>query len=853
MLTLGMFAPVVPATPAHAEPASDSSISQATPCLAPAVICKVPLRFGIGSANSTTALSFSLPIKSTLQMWFQSFDDEFNATRAKSQFNKGLLPIVTWTPGDTHSRYVDKYSLANIASGKMDSYIRRNAQAIKASRVPVIIRFGHEMNGFWYPWGQPRPGDPRSNANAANTPEKFVAAYRHMHDVFKKARVTNAFWMWSPDVMKVPNVSLQSLYPGDSYVDVVGLTSYITTSKQDYYSIYQNTLNELDSVAPQKSIIVAEAGVSRLAQRPELIRDLLEHIASTPRVIGFFWLSVVDGKYDYTLANDPDSIKAIQRALMDTAFTAAQHPKRPTAENAKVFGPAQVGAALQASGTYRGTVTSAVLEWYSCPTATSAVTDCSLSGSGSQYVVTSADWHRYFRANVLLANGQLGSNVLSNPVGPVLNNGATEVLGQILTSGSSLHFVFATSPLQRTQRVIQMDGGPLLYQPLTTTDYWLSGLTPGSTHTYKVFYTDIMDGNRSDSPAVTGTIVLPMKATIVGEALVGSTLTTSGVLPTGAVLEWYSCPTALSEVPDCVLVANGSQYVVTSADWHRYVRVNLTVTNQQVGSSLLSNAVGPVLNNGLAPVLGQIATDASSAHFVFTTSPLQRTQRVIQIDGGSLLYQPLTATDYWQAGLALGSTHTYTVFYTDIVDGHRTDSPAETGTFVPLGRPTAPTYTVAANILRVVFPTVQTGQTGWCYRLNDGPTVTVDVASPGVDVTVASQAVIAFSLQASGGTSCGPAVTVSFWNMPAPSGASIDIFGRSARLNLPQAPDIASNFVLTIDGQAPTYAPKANTSIWLGAFDAGSTHTYVLRYGMRGASTYWLGQTVSGQFTVGGS
>ncbi|HZQ35876.1 MAG TPA: glycosyl hydrolase, partial [Dehalococcoidia bacterium] len=89
---------------------------------------------------------------------------------------------------------------------------------------PVLLRWAHEMNGNWYPWGR----------GAGNTPEKYVAAWRYLHDRFVAAGATNVLWVWSPNVVDETNggnaVPFEAYYPGDSYVDWLALDGYNTAA-----------------------------------------------------------------------------------------------------------------------------------------------------------------------------------------------------------------------------------------------------------------------------------------------------------------------------------------------------------------------------------------------------------------------------------------------------------------------------------------------------------------------------------------------------------------------------------------------------------------------------------------------
>jgi mannan endo-1,4-beta-mannosidase len=75
---------------------------------------------------------------------------------------------------------------------------------------PVIFRPWHEMNGFWFWWG---------SYNC--TPEEYIKLYRITVDYLRSKGVRNVLYAWSPDT----RLTLE-YYPGDEYVDVLGLDMY---------------------------------------------------------------------------------------------------------------------------------------------------------------------------------------------------------------------------------------------------------------------------------------------------------------------------------------------------------------------------------------------------------------------------------------------------------------------------------------------------------------------------------------------------------------------------------------------------------------------------------------------------
>ena len=73
--------------------------------------------------------------------WYQSFPAGFARTVA----NEGAVPLVQMDP--------ENISIAAIASGHYDGYLTSYAEAVRHYHHPVIVSFGHEMNGDWYSWG----------------------------------------------------------------------------------------------------------------------------------------------------------------------------------------------------------------------------------------------------------------------------------------------------------------------------------------------------------------------------------------------------------------------------------------------------------------------------------------------------------------------------------------------------------------------------------------------------------------------------------------------------------------------------------------------------------------------------
>jgi hypothetical protein len=132
----------------------------------------------------------------------------------------GTVPVIAWDPMDHRGAPIDQpeYALATIVRGDHDALIESWARGLAAFGSPVVLNFAHEMNGNWYPWGVGVNG---------NQPGEFIAAWRHVHDIFTRAGAANVRWLWTPNEMyeDVP-ATLEAVYPGDDYVDWYGMNGF---------------------------------------------------------------------------------------------------------------------------------------------------------------------------------------------------------------------------------------------------------------------------------------------------------------------------------------------------------------------------------------------------------------------------------------------------------------------------------------------------------------------------------------------------------------------------------------------------------------------------------------------------
>jgi hypothetical protein len=245
--------------------------------------------------------------------------DRFDAGRLNAIAARGMLPVIAWEPydytlGGSAQANQPEYQLAAITAGRYDSYIRTWATGIAALPYPVVIRFAHEMNGNWYPWCESVNG---------NQPGDYVRAWRHVHDVFAAAGARNVTWMWSPNVTYPGAAPLVALYPGDSYVDWIGLSGYYgtagMTSYKSFDQIFSATIAQLRTFTA-KPVVISETGATNMTgQQARWIAEMFADLAGHPDIVGVIWFEA-KREIDWHIANVAASAMAFGTGAADPRY-----------------------------------------------------------------------------------------------------------------------------------------------------------------------------------------------------------------------------------------------------------------------------------------------------------------------------------------------------------------------------------------------------------------------------------------------------------------------------------------------------------------------------------------------------
>jgi len=236
----------------------------------------------------TTATGVRPDVLVIYSSWLEPFQAGFAATAAQH----GAVPLVQINPFGV--------SIAAIASGQYDGYLRSYAEAVRAYRHPVVLSFGHEMNGNWYPWAY-------THTSAA----VFVAAWRHIVTLFRNLGARNVTWLWTINTIQgqsgVPSPG--PWWPGSSYVTWVGIDGYYLNSSLVFASVFGPTIANLRTLT-RDPILIAETSATPAAGQPAKIADLFAGI-HLYGLLGFVWFDAKAG-LDWRLRS-PAAIAAFRQ------------------------------------------------------------------------------------------------------------------------------------------------------------------------------------------------------------------------------------------------------------------------------------------------------------------------------------------------------------------------------------------------------------------------------------------------------------------------------------------------------------------------------------------------------------
>jgi mannan endo-1,4-beta-mannosidase len=232
--------------------------------------------------------------------YFSGWPQPFAAAFARQVRGRGGVITVQIDPTDA--------SVAAIAKGEYDGYLRSYADSVRDFGHPVVIGFGHEMNARWYSWGY-------THVPAVT----FVGAWRHIVRLFRSQGADNVTWLWTVNADLASTGPLALWWPGADYVSWVGIDGYFYRPADTFATVFGPTLGQIRALT-SKPVLLSETAVGPAAGQAAKITDLFAGLAQA-RTLGLIWFDNKqdDGVYhqDWRIEDSPAAAAAFRLGVRD--------------------------------------------------------------------------------------------------------------------------------------------------------------------------------------------------------------------------------------------------------------------------------------------------------------------------------------------------------------------------------------------------------------------------------------------------------------------------------------------------------------------------------------------------------
>ena len=227
---------------------------------------------------------------------FYPWDKEFPTAREEADLQAGRVPLISWN--GTLNLGIDL--------GLQDDLIKERADAVKALPGKVMIRWMWEMDG-------------RRKANDSGHPALYVAAWRHIHDVFAAEGATNVQWVWCPNATAFNNDGNAPAFynwapgrQGDQW--------------RSFASIYGSFYDW--GMAHGKPLMVGEFGAQERnpGDKAQWLTDAREALKTEfPGIKAVLYFDA-NKDYDWRVSTSPETLTAFRAMANDPWFTPDPRP-----------------------------------------------------------------------------------------------------------------------------------------------------------------------------------------------------------------------------------------------------------------------------------------------------------------------------------------------------------------------------------------------------------------------------------------------------------------------------------------------------------------------------------------------
>lgn len=223
---------------------------------------------------------------------YQTFDEEVPINELQRAYDNNRyveLTLQTMKMDEDNSGIIYE-----ILDGEYDEYLQRYAKALKEFGHPVLFRLNNEMNGDWCVY---------SSFHHSKDTDLFIEMWKYVYNIFKDNEVDNVLWVWNTHDLSYPSFKWNhylNYYPGDEYVDIIGLTGYNTGTYykgeiwRGFTEVYDGLYDEYSTIFSQPLMITEFGSNSIGGSKEEWIDEMFNNIERYKDIKIAIWFSGID-------------------------------------------------------------------------------------------------------------------------------------------------------------------------------------------------------------------------------------------------------------------------------------------------------------------------------------------------------------------------------------------------------------------------------------------------------------------------------------------------------------------------------------------------------------------------------
>lgn len=217
---------------------------------------------------------------------------EFPKENVKRCMELGRVPyirLMPWSKVTSQSGPDPIFTMDAFLNGDFDEQLINWARDAKELQTPMILEFGPEVNGNWFPWNGQWNGAGETLGYGdefhPNGPEKYRDVYRRIVTIFKEQGLQNIKWVFHLDTARMPHQwwnRAEYYYPGDDYIDWIGLSVFGAQLPNHNWITFEDKVSnfwpEIRDIVKNKPLIISEFAVIEDKNRPGRKSQWLEDV-----------------------------------------------------------------------------------------------------------------------------------------------------------------------------------------------------------------------------------------------------------------------------------------------------------------------------------------------------------------------------------------------------------------------------------------------------------------------------------------------------------------------------------------------------------------------------------------------